>query len=453
MKIRILPRWCFVLATMFTIHSVASAQDTIRLSMEQAVEIALSESPIVKVADKEIERKDYIKKERLAGLIPALNASGSYSRNFKNQAMAMRITQPNGEVLENIIEMGFPNSVNASFSLALPIYAPTLWQNIKLTQVDIERSVEAARTSRLNLVKSVKEAYYGAMLSIDAYNVLKNNYTQTVENARVIKEKFKHGVASEYEVLRSGVSVRNLEPSLLQAESGVELALLQLKVLIGVDLDLNVAVIGELADYESQLTELDYERSHILSMLDNAPTMRQLDMELKYLSRSYQLQRSQRLPTLSASGVFGYSAMEKTFEITNYNWRSHSNAGLTLSIPLFEGFAKNHREKQTRIAMESLKIQREDAERNLVLAMVAQRESIVKTVKQIASNKEGMAMAVKGYEIAQKRYETGAGSYIEMNDADLAKLQSQLTYRQAIHDYLVAKVNLENLLGTYELKQ
>ncbi len=433
---------CCLVILFLTITYQVAAEDTLTITIEEAVSIALSENLTIKVADREIERKDYMKKERVSGLIPALNATGSFQRNFKNQVMTMTV---NDQV--NTIEIGAPNTFNGTFNLSLPIIAPTLWQNIRLSEVDIERSVEAARASKIDLIAEVKSAYYAAMLTKDSYNVLLKNYKQAKENARIIKERFNQGVASEYEVIRSEVSVRNLEPSLLQAETGVGLSLLRLKVLIGIDLNLSIDIHGTLTDYESDLTREIIE-DH--PSMNNNTSLRKLDIEAKYLERTYKVQRSQRLPSLFASGAIGYMAMEKRLNVFEYNWRSFSNAGLTLSIPIFEGMAKSHREKQTRIAIDAMKMQREEAERNLTLAYVSQNEEIRKTMKQIASNKEGMAMADQGYMIALKRYEVGSGSFIELNDAELAALQSKLTYNQALHDYLIAKNNLESLLGNFD---
>jgi len=71
---------------LFTIFSL-KAQDTLTVSLSKALTIAMSESPTIKVANKEIERVDYSKKEKFAALFPNISASGSYQRALKKQRM------------------------------------------------------------------------------------------------------------------------------------------------------------------------------------------------------------------------------------------------------------------------------------------------------------------------------------------------------------------------------
>ena len=63
----------------------AKAQDTLTVSLNKALEIAMSESPTIKVANKEIERVDYTKKEKFSALFPSISAAGSYQRALKKQ--------------------------------------------------------------------------------------------------------------------------------------------------------------------------------------------------------------------------------------------------------------------------------------------------------------------------------------------------------------------------------
>lgn len=89
------------------------------------------------------------------------------------------------------------------------------------------------------------------MMSEDSYQVLKESYDNACLNAKDFRNKYEHGIASEYDVLRAEVQVRTLEPGLLQAENGVKLSKVNLKVLLGLDMNIEVTPANKLSDYEN----------------------------------------------------------------------------------------------------------------------------------------------------------------------------------------------------------
>ena len=77
-----------VVATLFVSSSV-SAQDTLRLTLDDALKVALSENATVKVADLEVQKKEYAKKGGYAVLFPKVDFSGTYQRTIKKQVMVI----------------------------------------------------------------------------------------------------------------------------------------------------------------------------------------------------------------------------------------------------------------------------------------------------------------------------------------------------------------------------
>ena len=235
--------WTILLAC----GSVAAqeAGDTLRLTLNQALEIALSDNPAIKVADQEIQLKKTANKEAYAGLFPEVSLTGSYQRAVKKQTMAMNF---NGAT--TTIKMGRDNTYNGGLNVSLPIFAPALYKSIGLTQSDVDLAVEKARSSRIGMVNQVTKAYYQLLLAQDSYTVLKKSYDQSEANYNVVKAKYGQGSVSEYDKIRAEVQMRNTAPAVVSARNGVNLARLQLKVLMGMDSEIEIAVTGNLKDYE-----------------------------------------------------------------------------------------------------------------------------------------------------------------------------------------------------------
>lgn len=418
-------------------------QEVLRLDLSQAIEIALSDNPTIVVADQEIELKKEANKEAYAGLFPEVSLSGSYSRTLKKQTMAMDF---GGET--QTIQMGMDNSYSGGLVVSLPLFAPALYKSINLTKTDIELAVEKARSSRLDMINQVTKAYFQLLLAQDSYDVLLKSYNQAEANFNVVNEKYKQGAVSEYDKIRADVQVRSLKPNVVSARNGVNLAKLQLKVLMGLGSDLAVEVTGNLKDYEMNLfaNELDNEN---LS-LDLNSDLKQLDLNAQMLKQNLELQKTNFMPTLGASFNYMYTSLNNDFKIAHYRWFPYSTVGLSLTIPLFK--ASNYPKiKQTKIQMNQLENTRLNTERMLDMQAKSYMDNMSASAEQVLSNKESILQAEKGRVIAQKRYEVGKGTILELNDSEVALTQSQLTYNQSIYDYLTAKADLDKVLGSEDL--
>ena len=106
----------------FTIH----AQE--KITLEEAIEIALSERNTIKIADMTIEKTGYAKKGAYSALYPNISATGNYQRTLKKQVMVMDMGM--GDPLE--IEVGTSNNVSAGVSAAMPLVNAQIWQSLKV---------------------------------------------------------------------------------------------------------------------------------------------------------------------------------------------------------------------------------------------------------------------------------------------------------------------------------
>jgi outer membrane protein TolC len=97
-------------------------------------------------------------------------------------------------------------------------------------------------------------------------------------------------------------------------------------------------------------------------------------------------------------------------------------------------------------------VQRDNLQRNLQLAVKQYRDNMATCIKRYDAARQGVQQAERGRLISQKRYETGAGTLLELNDAELALTQARLNFNQAIYDYMVTYADLEKVLGKQENK-
>lgn len=434
------------------------AQETLVLDIGQALEIALSENPTVKVADKEIQKKKYAKKGAYAALFPQINFSADYSRTLKKQVMYMdgfdmggsESALPEGTEMPDMskgIEVGRDNNWSMGFSAGMPLINASLWKSLDISAIGVELAVEQARSSKIAMVNLVKKGFYSVLLANDSYRVFKDSYDNAIENYNDIKRKYEQGTVAEYDLIRADVTVQNREPNVLQAENALILAEWQLKALLGMDLETDIECKGQLIDFEKELFG-DYLATD--TTLVNNSDLKQIDLQTKQLGYTLKMQKFDYLPTLSLSGSYMWNAMNNDFKFKNYRWNPYSVIGVSLAIPIFSGGNKYHKIKETRSSIEQLRLQREDTQRSLKLAIKQQMDNMSTCVKRFNASQKGVEQADRGYLIAQKRYDVGTGTLLELNDAQLALTQAKLNFNQAIYDYMVAKSDLEKVLGQEE---
>ena len=413
------------------------SSETLRLTLDQALEIALSESNTVKIADMTVEKSGYAEKGSYSALYPNISANGSYQRTLKKQVMVMDM---GGQAME--IKVGRDNSINATATASMPIVNAQLWESLKLSGMDVELAVEQARSSKIALVKQVKQAFYAVLLAQKSHEVVANVYENAQKNYEKTLQRFNVGKASEVEHLRAQVTMMNAEPNVSSAENAVMLATWQLKAVMGIDLDTDIEVVGDLNDYTAQmLTPYISEED-----LSNNSSLLQLSIQGRMLESTIRMQKKQYLPTLAASINYNYSAMGDE----ELRWFPSSTAAVSLSIPIFDCFQKHYSIKQSKINKNMLDLQREDTERNLRIGIRNYNDQMALCIKNYQAAEATVEIAQKSYDISEKMYEVGKATLVELNDAQLALQQAQLTQAQAVYNFMVTKASLDELIGKEE---
>ena len=415
----------------------AQGPQALHLTLDQALEIALSENTTIKIADMTVEKTGYARKGSYAALYPNISASGSYQRTLKKQVMVMDM---GGQPME--IKVGRDNNISTSATASMPLVNAQLWESLKLSGLDVELAVEQARSSKIAMVKQVKQAFYAVLLAQKSLDVVTNVYENAQKNYEKTLQRFNVGKASEVERLRAQVTMMNAEPNVSSAENAVLLANWQLKAVMGIDLNTEVEVVGNLDDYTAQLLA-PYISEEDLS---NNSSLLQLGIQGRMLESTIRMQKKQYIPTLAASINYNYSAMGDD----ELRWFPSSTATVSLSIPIFDGLQKHYNIKQSKINKNMLDLQREDTERNLRIAIRNYNDQMALCIKNYQAANATVDIAQKSYDISEKMYEVGKATMVELNDAQVSLMQSQLTQAQAIYNFMVAKASLDELIGKEE---
>ena len=421
-----------------TLTFAQESKPKMNLTLDRAVELALSENPTIKVAEQEIQLKEVSKKEAWQNLLPSVTIDGTISYNIK-------VAEIKTSMGSFKMGMDDSNTWNGAINVSLPLYAPAAYRTITMTKRDIELAVEKSRGSKIDLINQVTKAFYQLMLAQDSYEVLMQNYKQAELNYDIVKAKFEQGSVSEYDKISSEVQLRSAWPNVVSGQNAVELAKLQLKVLMGITADVDIVTDDKLINYEDEMQKTTIEASNL--SLDNNSTLRQIDLNGELLNQTRKMLKTNFHPTIALVGSYQYQSMSNTnWEINNYNWSNASSLTLSLSIPLFK--ASNFTKlKSNKIQQWQLAENRLNTERMLRMQAQSYLDNMTASAEQLQSNKQAVELAKKGLQISQKRYDVGKGTILELNNSQVSLTNVQLTYNNSIYEYLVAKSELNTVLG------
>lgn len=198
-------------------QNAQAAKDTLTLTLDKALTIALDENPTMKVAAEEIALKKVAGKEAWQSLLPEASIAGSLDHTIKAAEMKLN---------DMSFKMGQDgtNTANAGLSINLPLFAPAVYRTMSMTKTDIELAVEKSRASKLDLVNQVSKAYYQLMLAQDSYDVLLGSYKLAEDNFNIVNAKYEQGAVSEYDKISAEVQMRSIKPNVISAANGVTLA-------------------------------------------------------------------------------------------------------------------------------------------------------------------------------------------------------------------------------------
>ena len=421
------------------LSGLAGAEAQMRLTLDEALELALSENPTVRVAEMEVARYDYVRRQTWGSLLPQLSASGNYTRSIVKSEM------------RGGLSFGADNTFALQGDLTLPLFAPAVYRTLKMNDTQRAAAVETARSSRIDLVAEVRKAFYNILLAEQSLAVLRESEAtvqRTVDDTQV---QYDHGLASEYDLLTAQVQLSNLRPTILQTENSIKLAKLMLKMYLSIPEQVEIEVVGT----------LDALRDEVLSGTDGLTadvshnsSLRSLELQEELLRRSLRAANAGRLPTLAAFGTASYTGNDMepfmgfgSGDDARYFWTHPISVGVQLSVPIFAGLTRMNRSRELKNQIAQVTLQRSYARQQLDVQVRSALNDLLTARETMFAQELTVEQARKAYRISDTRYRAGAGTILELNSAQLSQTQAQLNFSQAIYDYLSAKAEYDRIVG------
>lgn len=456
-----------------------------RVTLEQALDLALRNNRDLRDAMLERERTDDQVREAWGSVFPTLDLTASYARNLALPVNFVPATffDPDADPDELVpLKFGADNNWDLQLRAEQPIFEAAAFVGVGAAERARSLQSEIVRGSAIDVAAGVKVAYYDALLAEESVRLNEKTVQRIQQTLEETQAMNRAGMSSNYDVLRLEVELANVEPELRRSRNEAAEARRALAIELGVsELD-SVDVVGSLADVElgdlagmdstaaaaeealavepgvaaaalivgSSTAESLTPQQAIEMAFSSRSDIRQLELTRQLRETELKVEQAGYLPTISLFGTYSVNAQQNgdpDFFGTTLQRSTSRQVGVEVTIPLFAGFQRPARTGQLRTGIEQVRTQQ--------TLLVDQVENEVKTLlEQVdearergAAQRLALRQAQRGYEIASVQYREGISSPLEVTDAEVALRESEFNYAQAVYDYLVARAQLEQALG------
>jgi outer membrane protein TolC len=437
--------------------TAGSARDTLRLSVDDAVTIALRESDEVGLAAAQVDLASAQYGAARANALPQLRFTGSYQHVYESAR---------GNAVGSVFNQ--PNTYTANLN-----FSQTLFQGGRLISAtraagELRGAAEFdEREQRATVTLTVQRAYLQAQYAERIVELQRRNLALATSRVTQVEQLERAGQAARYDVLRARVERANIEPLAIQAASDLELALLELKRLLNVPVAQPMTLTSRIDAQGSAALLASMEAA---SDVADRAAVRSAELVLAARQLGVRVARADYFPTVSAFIQSGYQAFpppgmgfptsrgslsesncpagsSPTLRCQNGGFFSDRQLGLNISFPIFDGFRvkSNVDLAQAQVRLAELQLQQE---REAVTIDVARaRAEIRRSQAVFAARQQNAAEAEEAFRLATLRFARGLSTQLEVSDAQLALLTAQSTEARATYDLYLASADLARSLG------
>lgn len=403
------------------LQSIVAFADPVQgISLDDSVALALKNNPAIKMAVDDQQKAGWVVDETKAGRAPTLAIGAGANRadgpgqaapgTSYNSSVKMNWTLYSGGRIEGLVDQAELNT--------------------KISDLGVDKA-------RQQIKLDVTAAYYGVLQANDMAAVNKEAVESLTQHLKTVQAQFDSGVIAKADLLRSEVELANAQQNLTKAQNAFEIAKSNLNNIIGAPLDTQQIL-------NSQLTHTDFNTSLddcIAYALNNRPEIQQSQNGIKVAEKGVDIAESGKRPTVAFGATDGWSGNEFPGQTNNWSMNVMANWNV------FDAGVTNAKVNQNKVLAAKAKEQDAQLRNNIELEVrqnymnMREAEERLQTT-QVAANK-----ATEDLNIAKTKYYAGAGTNLDVIDAQLALTQAKTNHTQALYDYNVNMAKLENSMG------
>ncbi len=406
------------------------------VNLSDAIQMALRVNPTYVRAQGDMNVASAERRQAWGSWLPTLTGSGASNSNFSS---ITRVDQNTGLPVESGTTS---TTYSAGLSSSLEIFSGFRRSaEMKSTSAGIASADATLLSREFQVILDTKQAYYNALAADELVRVSDRRIQRAEGSAKISRDKLAAGSAIRSDTLRAVVELGNAELQRLTAvtaRASTEAALARL-----VGLDGSVRPSRDSSLFEP--VALDTVQLRI-EALQGAPTIVAADASAEVAAANVTVARAQYYPSLTASGSLGWANTEISGTDTR-DWNNSWNFRLGLSWPLFNGFTRETNVARQAANRDAARATAEDTRRQVNALLTQYLANLVAARQRYDIAITSLAAATEDLRVQQERYRLGASTFLEILVSQVSVDQADIDRVQAALDYLVAKAQIEALVG------
>jgi len=437
--------WLLILPFLILLNfNEAKAQE--KLTLEEAVEIALQQNISIQQAQNNLGRNQAEIRSAQGAFLPNLNASTSGNRNTGQQFNQSTLQ------LESVTTYSMSGNMNTQ----VPIF--TGWQNIsnlRRAQTDYTASQNEFTRLREEIIFLTASEYLQVLLNKELLNIAKENLETSKKQLEQVDAQVEVGMRPIVDLFNQEAVVANNELLVIQRENALNISKVRVSRILQLD---------PLKDYEFVTPGID--EASLSPKIFELPVLIQTALsnrrdiasrELRIQSSEYALRaaRSGWMPRLTAGANFNTSYLDtyrflgerRTFTDQFFDERISYSVGLTLNIPIFDRFQTRTNVVNRRIDIKNARLALQD-QQSLVFQEVRQAyNDYISLIQEMTSTEKALVAAEKAFETQQERYNVGSATLIELTTANAEFVNAASNRIQTVYRFVFQEKLLDFYLG------
>ena len=426
-----------------------AAQESISLSLQQAVDYALINSYAAINANRDIDAAKKKKWETTTIGLPEITAKIDYQNWLKQQVSlipAEFFGGNQGEFAE--ITFGTKNTMNASATLNQLIFDGSYLVGLQSAKTYLKISENAKEKTEHGIREAVINAYGNVLLSEESILILEKNLATLEKNLQETNQIYLNGFIEEENVEQLKITLASVKSQLSKTQKLKNIAYKMLNITLGIDINTSVKLtdtLNKLAleniDLGLLSTKLTIENHVDFKIAKNTERSNELLMKLE---------QSKALPTLKSFVNFGYVGFGENFDFlkNEQKWFDSSLLGVSLEIPIFSSFARSSRTQQAKIELEKAKTNLTLTEQKLMLQLETAKTEYNYSIEEFETSKQNLALAERIESKQQIKFFEGISTSFELSESQRQLYTMQQNYLQTMLTIIANKAALDNALNT-----
>lgn len=330
------------------------------------------------------------------------------------------------------------DNLHVDLQAGYPIFTGGKLHNaIKETRAVARATGEAADDTDDNEVLIAERNYLSVLLArqvVDLNEIALRSYKEHLDHAQT---SFKLGTAANYDVIRAEAAVAEQEKRLTEAQDQLALAEAALRTSLALEDETTIEIGGRLFEITDQV---DLNAS-MDAAVQSSPLLKALRDKVAASRSAVRLQEGDYLPQITA--ISGKELVTSKLAQTDPTWF----AGAQASLELWDGGERRARVSQARSQLQSAEFEYNHAEEQVRLAVRSAYLDLQSQRSELISAQKAAERSAESLRLANKRFEVGTGTSLEVLDANVSLTASQIGMQQALYGMDMAYLRIHRYLG------